>query len=226
METDHIRIQRYKYLKKIQEYREKGYIVVYLDQTWFDSHETVKRSWSDNTKQTRLNAPVSKGKPIVVCHAVTDTGLVENALLLCGKKLFELYADYHDDMNGEVFERWFRFSLMPNLLQGQKVVIVMNNAKYHNRLAEPKPSMRMKKDDMIAFMNKHDIPIPQPVPMKPVLLDLIKAKNIPAQYKVDLIAQEFGFEVLRLPPYHCVSKLDKIALAYPHLLLNQRCKPQ
>ena len=53
-------------------------------------------------------------------------------------------------------------------------------------------------------MNKHDIPIPQPVPTKPVLLDLIKAKNIPAQYKVDLIAQEFGFEVLRLPPYHCV----------------------
>ena len=33
---------RYKYLIKVQKYREDGYLVVYLDQTWFLSHDTVQ----------------------------------------------------------------------------------------------------------------------------------------------------------------------------------------
>ena len=220
METDRIRIWRYKYLKKIKEYRDSGYMIVYLDETWFDSHETVKRVWSDDSKETRLKGPVSKGKQIVICHAITACGLVENALLLCGKKLSESYADYHDDMNGEIFEKWFRSSLMPNLPKDRNVVIVMDNAKYHNRLVARNPSMGMKKAEIIAFMEKNGIPIPTHVPTKPVLLEKIKAKSIPSQYKVDLIANEFGFEVLRLPPYHCV--LNPIEMAWNQMKVHAR----
>ena len=33
---------RYKYLIKVQKYRENGYLIVYLDETWFVLHDTVR----------------------------------------------------------------------------------------------------------------------------------------------------------------------------------------
>ena len=52
----------------------------------------------------------------------------------------------------------------------------MNNVKYHSRLIEKTPTMIMKKDEMIAFMSKNDIEIPNPVPTKLVLLQKIRKK--------------------------------------------------
>ena len=54
----------------------------------------------------------------------------------------------------------------------------MNNVKYHSRLIEKTPTMIMKKDEMIAFMSKNDIEIPNPVPTKLVLLQKIRKKSI------------------------------------------------
>ena len=50
------------------------------------------------------------------------------------KYFSESYANYHDDMNAEVFEKWFANTLIPNLSKDRKVVIVMDNAKYHSLL--------------------------------------------------------------------------------------------
>ena len=68
---------------------------------------------------------------------------VLNALLLCGKQLSDSCADYQDDMNAELFERWFVNTLIPNLPKDRKVAIVMDNAKYHSRLIEESPTMNM-----------------------------------------------------------------------------------
>ena len=59
-------------------------------------------------------------------------------------------------MNAEVFERWFANRFTPDLPKERKVVIVMDNAKYHSRLVEK-----------ISYLIKHLIEIPLPLPVKP-----------------------------------------------------------
>ena len=63
-------------------------------------------------------------------------------------------------MNGKVFENWFQSNLLPNLPKEKKVVIVLDNSKYHNRYVEKTPTMNMEKNDTIAFMINHGIEIP------------------------------------------------------------------
>ena len=62
-------------------------------------------------------------------------------------------------MNAEVFERWFADRFTPDLPKERKDVIVIDNAKYHSRLAEK-----------ISYLIKHRIEIPLPLPVKPFLL--------------------------------------------------------
>ena len=107
-------------------------------------------------------------------------------------------------MNSDVFESWFGDKLIPNLPKDIKTLIVLDNAKYHCRLMEKTPSMKMRKNGMIEFMKKHNIIIPEPIPVKPVLLSLIREVNVPKQYIVDNIAKTSGCSVLRLPPHHCM----------------------
>ena len=44
MESDRIKIWRYEYLKKIEEYRKNGYLIFYIDQTWSITHKNVIKS--------------------------------------------------------------------------------------------------------------------------------------------------------------------------------------
>ena len=126
-------------------------------------------------------------------------GFVENFLLLSDKELSMSYVDYHDDMSGIVFGDWFENMLTANLPKERKVVVVMDNAKYHCRFIEKASTMNMKKDEMIAFMSKHDIDIPNPIPTKSVLLEkiLIIFENIEKQYVIDSLVEKAGYSVLR-----------------------------
>ena len=58
-------------------------------------------------------------------------------------------------MNAEVFERQFANRFTPDLPKDRKVVIVMDNARYHSRLVEK-----------ISYLIKHRIEIPLPIPVK------------------------------------------------------------
>ena len=117
-----------------------------MDQIWFDSQDTAGLVWSDDTEKCTLLALPGKGKQIAICHAGSTEAFVHNSLLLCEKKkLSQSFAGCHDDINGGVFEDWFENSLLKNLPQDRKVLIVMNNAKYHSRLSEKTPTINMKK---------------------------------------------------------------------------------
>ena len=95
---------RYKYLINVHKYHEDGYLIVYLDETWFVSHDTVRMLWSDSTKSSSLSGPPLRGKRVVKCHGGKSKSFLENSILLCGKKLSMSYAHYHDDMSGIIFE--------------------------------------------------------------------------------------------------------------------------
>ena len=187
---------------------------MYLDETWFDSHETVSRLLSDGSKRCSLRGPVSRGKRIVIAHTLKLVmGLIPGSLLLCGKKLSDAFAEYHQDMNADVFKNWFLVKLIPNL--PEKSVVILDNASCHCRQVDKIPNMNTKKAEMLDFMKRNSITVPEPLPTKPVHLELIKMVNIQKKFAIDSIAFENGHLVLRLPPYHCC--LNVIELVWHQL---------
>ena len=98
MESMKIIMWRYKYLLEIAKYRAQNCLIVYLDATWYDSHDTVKEVLTDSSKGSHLSAPVSEGKK-KICPAGSDEGFVDNALLFCGKVISKCSVDYHQNMD-------------------------------------------------------------------------------------------------------------------------------
>ena len=117
------------------------------------------------------------------------------------KKLSDAFADYHQDMNANVFENWFLEKLIPNL--PEKSVVILDNASYHCCQVDKIPNMNTRKAEMLDFVKRNSLTVPEPLPTKPVLLELIKMANIQKKFAIDSIAFENGHLVLRLPPYHC-----------------------
>ena len=130
---------RCKYLIKVQKYREDGYLIVYLDETWFLSHDTVRILWSDSTKSCSLSGLLSRGKWVVKCHhAGNSKSFLEYSLSFCGKWISMSYTDHHDDMSGVVFEDYLENMLTASLPEERKAVVVMENSKCHIRFIEHK----------------------------------------------------------------------------------------
>ena len=127
-------------------------------------------------------------------------GLYLVAYLYVEKKLSDAFADYHQDMNANVFENWFLEKLISNL--PEKSIVILDNASYHCRQVDKIPNMNTRKAEMLDFMKRNSITVPEPLPTKPVLLELIKMANIQKKVAIDSTAFENGHLVLRLPPYH------------------------
>ena len=138
-------------------------------------------------------------------------GLYLVAYFYVKKKLSDAFTDYHQDMN--VFENWFLEKLIPNL--PEKSVVILNNASYHCRQVDKIPNINTRKAEMLDFMKRNSITIPEPLPTKPVLLELIKMANIQKKFAIDSIAFENGHLVVRLSPYHCC--LNAIELVWHQL---------
>ena len=90
------------------------------------------------------------------------------------KKLSDAFADYHQDMNANVFENWFLEKLIPNL--PEKSVVILDNASYHCRQVDKISNMNTRKAEMLDFMKRNSITVPEPT--KPVLLERIKMASI------------------------------------------------
>lgn len=157
MESARIVKWRQDYLRKIKEYREANRDIIYLDETWFDTHDVVQYGWVDNSKKCNLTAPCSRGKRIIILHAGSENGFVPNALLLSAKNIKQSSADYHEDMTAELFEKWATQQLLPNIKPN--TVIVMDNASYHSRLHNKIPNTSTKKEDIIKFMESKGMEI-------------------------------------------------------------------
>jgi hypothetical protein len=124
VETNEIRLLRFKYLDKIKEYRREGRPIVYLEETYINAGHTTTKCWTDGS------APISKGRRLITVHAGGEMGFVPNAMLIFKSGCKSKNSDYHDDMNAENNERWLKENLIPNLPQNS--VVVTDNASYHN----------------------------------------------------------------------------------------------
>lgn len=212
MDSPRLLHMRDDYLSKINKFRQDGRNIIYLDETWYDTHDVTKKGWQMDDKICTLNVPASRGKRIIILHAGSASGWVNGALLLSAKNMSNCSADYHQDMNACLFEKWFEDQLLPNITEGS--VIVMDNAPYHSRQKELIPCSNTRKGDIQMFLSKHNISYPEKA-TKDALLKIIKLHTFNKTYFIEEMAKMKNCEVLRLPPYYCT--LNPIELMWSSL---------
>jgi hypothetical protein len=139
MESPRLKHARFEYIQQIRKYREEKRSTIFLDETWYDTHDVVKKGITDGSSNCVLNIPPSRGKRIIVLHAGNENGWIPGALLLSAKNITNCSADYHQDMDGAFFETWFQHQLLSNVPCNS--VIVMDNSRQISK----KPNQNTKK---------------------------------------------------------------------------------
>jgi len=142
---------------------------------------------------------------------------VKDVLHIGAKNVKNCKADAHHDMNSQVFEAWFKNSLLPNLPKSS--YIIMDNASYHSRLQTKIPNSSWKKNYILEFMNTQKIEVQLPL-TKCKLLEIIKEKKFEKTYVIDGLAMEAGHTVIWLPPYYCI--LNPIELMWHEFKVEVR----
>ena len=62
---------RRNYLRKIKSFREAGYDIVYMDETWVKQNHCTDYMWLPNDGSDAPKIPSGKGKRLIVLHAGT-----------------------------------------------------------------------------------------------------------------------------------------------------------
>ena len=143
----------YRYARALKEQDEGTAIIVYMDESFVCAHHCIKQLWySLLAKHKNSVRGDSKGKRIIIMHAMTKDGMLEVEGVEPSNILTELYhscalifnevcvdditpADYHDTINGDKFIGWIRQRLIPtfdSVYPGKKMYLVLDNAKYHH----------------------------------------------------------------------------------------------
>ena len=210
-ERPHLVSARSRYLRKIRSLRQEGYDIVYLDESWINSHHTVEKEWMSKDGDVRRNIPSSKGQRIVIAHAGSrQVGFVPNAELVFRAKSTD-NRDYHSEMNGEIFKSWLTNTLLPAL--DRPSCIVMDNASYHNVVGQEDktPTSSTTKQAIQDWLTKENVHF-DPCSLKPELLSLVKMQNKSKIFEIDKIIWQHGHLCERLPPYH--SHLNPIEMVW------------
>ena len=199
--------QRHDYLRSLRKNRNDKQPVVFLDETWLNSHAAPERIWVDSDETGGFKHPSGKGQRLIILHAGSRNGWIPGCeLIFVSKKKSD---DYHDEMNAQHFLEWFEKTLLPRIPSNS--IIVMDNAKYHNTVAEKVPTKSSTKKVMQTWLERHQIEYERS-DLKRDLLRRIQAVNAKTLYKTDKIAKKYGHEVVRLPVAHC--ELNPIELAW------------
>ena len=92
MESARLISRCYEFLRKINKLRSEGYLPIYIYETWYDTHNTIKKMWSDGSAKCQVSKFASKGRRVVIYHARCRTDLyqihyfyVENLSLKAGE---------------------------------------------------------------------------------------------------------------------------------------------
>lgn len=220
IERDDIVAWQQKYLYDVARYRMEGRKIFYLDETWVNAGHTLSTVWTDTTVAshhdafmrgltTGLKQPSGKGQRLIVTHIGSEDGFVSGCLdIFRGTKT----GDYHEEMDGTRFERWFG-AVLPQLPQGS--VIVMDNASYHSRLEEAVPTTSSRKQVVQDWLTSKGLAWDEKMLKKELLSLVTSVKTRYIKYRVDGAAERAGCIVLRLPPYHC--ELNPIELIWAQM---------
>ncbi|XP_056642619.1 uncharacterized protein LOC130449009 [Diorhabda sublineata] len=146
-----------------------------------------------NKKQS-LKSPSGKGKCLIILHAECEQGFVKDALLVFESKKT---GDYHEDMNGTVFEQWFS-EFLKKLPDGD--VIVMDNASYHSSRIEKVSTTCSLKKDMQDWLRLKNIEFDIGMVRSELIYIINQYKENFNTYVTDEMAQQNNKVLLRLLP--------------------------
>ena len=104
---------------------------VFLDETWVFRKGTGKGfAWQDEDVRSCPVKVGDYGERYVVINAGNKDGFIPGASkIFVTKKKPAPGDDFHGDLNGPLFIKWFEENLLPNLKRNS--VIMMDNASYH-----------------------------------------------------------------------------------------------
>ena len=212
-EEPRIAKQRAEFLIRMRRNREENKKVIYLDETWMHTHDSIAQCWVEKDEVTGgtlggVSHPSGKGKRLIILHAGSEDGWIPNCELVY--QSLEEEGDYHEEMNHQIFEKWFENKLIPNIPPDS--LIVMDNASYHSRRFEPLPTSNWRKGDMITWLTNKGIPLPTKCIKQNLYAIIQKHKEKYRKYVTDEMAKAAGHEVVRLPSYHC--ELNPIEMAW------------
>ena len=171
-EQDYVVLARRRYLRrKIANRNPDGSLKrpeVYLDETYINKNHSNQFTWYLEEDGPWVNKPSGKGPRVIIVHAITKEGWVNNAQLIFDAK--KRTGDYHGQMNWENFSYWFENQLLPNIPENS--LIIMDNAPYHNVFAEDSfPTPRTRKEELCAWLERNSIPWTEDM-LKPELYEL------------------------------------------------------
>ncbi|GFY38867.1 DDE_3 domain-containing protein [Trichonephila inaurata madagascariensis] len=200
LERHDIILWRRNYLRKIRELREENAPIYYLDETWVNEGHSETQVWqgsyeaSSSNLTVGLTAPKGKGRRLIITHIGSKDGFVRDAAdIFIGKKS----GDYHEEMDGNHFEKWFE-TVMPKLKP--QSIIVMDNAPYHSVKKEKTPTSSWKKCAIQEWLTEKKVTWNQDLIKIELLQKVNDIKHLYNGYRVEEIAEKFGHKILRLPP--------------------------
>ncbi len=202
-EKDHIVLARQNYLRKMRRNRiarseKTRRPEVYLDESYVNKNHSNDFVWYSNEDGPWIQKPIGKGERLIIINAVTKDGWVPDAKVVF--KSTRKTGDYHGQMNWNLFQKWFSEKLLPNIPGNS--IIVMDNAAYHNILAEwSVPTPTCSKEKIFNWLEDNNIPCGDDC-LKIELVEILKKFAPEPTYAIDIIANEHGHTVIRTPPYH------------------------
>jgi transposase len=201
-EKDYIVAHRHRYLRRMRENRRStGEIIhpeVYLDESYVNKNHSNDFIWHSSEDGSLVQKPTGNGERFVIVNAITQTGWVPNAKLVF--KSTRKTGDYHGQMNGELFQKWFTEKLLPNIPENS--LIIMDNASYHSILSEASaPTLTCSKEKIFKWLQQNKIAC-NPDCLRAELLEILSKLAPEPTYIIDELARKNGHEVVRTPPYH------------------------
>jgi transposase len=158
-EKDYIVVARQHYLRKMKSNR--GAVgkplrpEVYLDESYVNKNHSNDFVWYSNEDGPWIQKPTGKGERLIILNAMTQDGWVSGAQVVF--KSTRKTGDYHGQMDGDLFRKWFVDALLPNI--PAHAMIVMDNASYHNVLADASPpTQACSKEKIRAWLDANKIP--------------------------------------------------------------------
>ena len=204
-EKDHVIAARQRYLRKKRDNRTSGGIdtdtirpEVYLDESYVNKNHSNDFIWYSDEDGPWVQKPTGKGERLIIINAITKSGWVSGSKLVF--KSTRKTGDYHGQMNWDLFKKWFTEMLLANISKNS--LIIMDNASYHNTLAEHSPPTPLcSKKKIMEWLDQNKIYCRDDC-LKPELVEILKKLAPEPLYAIDEIARSHGHEVIRTPPYH------------------------
>jgi len=201
-ESERIILKRRQYLRLKRFNRDdKGQTdrtEVYLDESYINKNHSNDNTWYFEEDGIIIGKPTGKGERLIIVDAITKDGWAPNARIVF--KASKKTGDYHSNMNWDNFSEWFKEKLMKNIPENS--LIIMDNAPYHNVLAEeafPKRSHTVKR--LREWLSGNGIPWTKDM-LKSELFELCSRFATKPEFLIDNIARKQGHSILRTPPYH------------------------